>query len=209
MSEPSVEIEKLEKQLRQGDENALAKLFSIYHQRLWRIANFRMNNNLNKRLDPEDILQESYLEALKRIHYFTEDAFQSSFLWLRLIVHQTSIDIHRRHFGAQARDMRKEVAIEELRSPMSTTTSIAIQLVTSMTSPSQAASKHELMAHIETALSQMNSMDQEIIALRHFEELSNTEVASVLGIEQKTASIRYIRALRRLKSVLSNISGLF
>ena len=53
----------------------------------------------------------------------------------------------------------------------------------------------------------MDPLDREVLALRHFEELGNSEVAEVLGIQQKAASIRYVRALRRLKAILSQTPG--
>jgi len=56
---------------------------------------------------------------------------------------------------------------------------------------------------VQSAIEQMDSIDREVLALRHFEELSNSEVAETLGIEPKAASIRYIRALRRLKEILA------
>jgi RNA polymerase sigma-70 factor (ECF subfamily) len=71
-----------------------------------------------------------------------------------------------------------------------------------MTSPSQAAIRHELQARLHAALDEMNPLDREILALRHFEELSNNEVARVLEITPEAASKRYLRALRRLREIL-------
>ena len=62
---------------------------------------------------------------------------------------------------------------------------------------------------LEKAIESMEPIDQEVLALRHFEELTNSEVAEVLGIQQKAASIRYIRAVARLKDVLERMPGFF
>jgi len=54
----------------------------------------------------------------------------------------------------------------------------------------------------------MEPIDREIIALRHFEELTNAEVPEVMGLDSSTASKRYIRALKRLQVMLEHVPGL-
>ena len=199
----------LEEQLKAGRPEALAELFALHRDRLWRIVSFRMDKRLLTRLEPDDILQEAWLAADKRIDRFGRDGFESSFLWLRLIVNQTLVEAHRRHLEAQARDIRREVAVEGALYSQDTSVSLAIHLVASLTSPSLKAQKHELIELVQKAIAGLEPLDQEILALRHFEELTNAEAAQVLAIEPKAASIRYIRALRRLKTVLAGIPGFF
>ncbi len=201
------ETADLETRLRTGDEEALAALFERHKDRLWRIVHFRMAQILRQRLEPDDILQEAYLAASKRIKHFAKDGFESSFLWLRLIVTQTMIEAHRRHLGAQARDLRREIVIESVVYPQATSVSLAFCLVGSDTSPSQRASRQELFDRVAKTIATMEPLDQEVLALRHFEELTNKETAEVLGIEPKAASIRYVRALQRLRSILAEIPG--
>ena len=76
-------------------------------------------------------------------------------------------------------------------------------------SPSQLAMRAELLDQLEDALDSMDPIDREVLALRHFEELTNNEVAQVLDITKSAASNRYVRALGRLKSVLEEIPGFF
>ena len=106
------------------------------------------------------------------------------------------------------RDAGREVAIAG-NYPQATSASLAIHLVGDWTSPSQAAARGELLDKVQEAIASLNPMDQEILAMRHFEELTNNEVAQTLGIEAKAASIRYVRALKRLKDVLAAFPGLF
>ena len=136
-------------------------------------------------------------------------AFKSPLLWLRVIVQQTLIDVHRRHLGAQMRDAGREVPIYGRSFTQSTSASLAIQLVGDLTSPTRAAARGELLTMVQNAIEAMDPIDQEILALRHFEELTNSEAAEELGIQPKAASIRYVRALRRLKDILSSVPGLF
>jgi RNA polymerase sigma-70 factor (ECF subfamily) len=117
---------------------------------------------------------------------------------------QTLIDIHRRHLGAQGRDAAREVAIESWRFPVATSVSLASVLAGDLTSPSQAAMRDERAARLHQALEQMDEVDREVLALRHFEDLSNQEVAEALGISQKAASMRYVRALERLKQAMKD-----
>lgn len=178
-----------------------------------------MDDRLRGRVDADDVLQEAYLSAAQRLDHFGKrqqetnpskvggEGPMSLFVWLRLIVAQTLVDAHRRHLGAQMRDAGREVAIHAGPSPVKTSVSLAGCLLGKLTSPSQAAMRAELGAKLKDALAGMSQLDQEVIALRHFEHLSNTEVAEALAIEAKAASIRYVRAIKRLKEVLDTTPG--
>jgi RNA polymerase sigma-70 factor, ECF subfamily len=195
----------LMERLKRGDAQALGELFSRHRERLWRMVNFRLDPRLCHRLDADDVLQESYINASKRIEHVFADASASPFLWLRMIVTQTLIDLSRRHLGAQRRDAHREV--HGFDYPQATSTSLAACLAGNLTSPSQKAMRAEMAERLEQALEGMDPIDQEVLALRHFEELTNGEVARVLGIQEKAASIRYVRALKRLKDVLAQVPG--
>jgi len=199
--------DELVKRLRRGDAEALATAFSAYHDRLWRLVNFRLAPSLNGRVDAEDVLQESYLAAATRLKHFNENMSASAFVWLRLVVLQTLTDMQRKHLGAQMRDAYREVALPGGQWGPGSSASLAVQLAASLTSPSQAAIREETSRQLEMAIDGMSATDREILALRHFEELSNQEAAEVLGIEEKAASIRYVRAIKRLKDVLASLPG--
>ena len=188
------------------DPAALAEALAVHRPRLWRMVNFRLDRRLAGRVDPDDVLQESYLAAAKRIEHYAAGGFTSPFLWLRVVVRQTMIDIHRRHLLAQSRDAGREVAIFA-GYPQATSETLAIHLVGDWTSPSQAAVRVEMVDKVQAAIATMSPVDQEVLALRHFEELTNSEVAETLGIETKAASLRYVRALRRLKEILAELPG--
>ena len=197
--------------LKQGDDQALAELFSEHRHRLWRLVHFRLDRRLYGRVDADDILQEAYLDAADRIGQYIErpDNFASFFLWLRLIVSQTLGKVHRRHLGAQMRDAGREVSIHARRYPQATSISLAAHLLGHLTSPSQAAARAEISDNLQAAMEKMDPIDREVLALRHFEALTNGEAAEVLQIQQNAASMRYVRALGRLKDILSQIPGFF
>lgn len=196
-----------ESKVRECDEKELAKTFSEQRARLWQMINFRMDSRLSGRIDPDDVLQDAYLAACQRLKHFPTSNM-TMFVWVRSIVYQTIIDLHRHHIGAQARNAKKEVGIYRKAKHQASSISMALHLTAHLTSPSQAAIRAETFDKIEDIIAQMDPIDQEVLALRHFEELTNSEVAEVLGIQQKAASIRYIRALKRLKDIVLQVPGL-
>jgi RNA polymerase sigma-70 factor, ECF subfamily len=204
----SVGMEELERRLRGGDTQALAELFSRERERLWRVIHFRMAEPLRGRLEPDDVLQEAFLAASQRLKHYAESPATSPFIWLRMIVNQTLIDLHRQHLGAQKRDAAREVSLDSPPCAQATSASVAIQLIGAFTTPSGAAARADVLGLVQAAIEQMDPVDREVLALRHFEELTNSEVAEALGIEQKAASIRYVRALRRLKEILAQVPDL-
>lgn len=192
--------------VKSGDQQALAKLFSLHRDRLWQVINFRIDARLRGRVDADDILQEAYLDAAQRIQHYLDNSTQTFFIWLRLIANQTLIDVHRRHLGAQMRDASRDMSIHA-HYANATSMSIASQLLGHLASPSQVAMRDEVSLQLNQAIESMEPIDREVLALRHFEELTNSEVAEVLNIQQKAASIRYRRALKRLKEVLAKLPG--
>ena len=189
-----------------GDQQALAELFSLHRDRLWQVINFRLDSRLRGRVDADDILQEAYLDAAQRIKHYLDNSTHTFFVWLRLIANQTLIDVHRRHLGAQMRDASRDMSIHA-HYANATSMSIASQLLGNFASPSQAAMRDEISVQLDQAIESMEPIDREVLALRHFEELTNSEVAEVLNIQQKAASIRYRRALKRLKEILAKLPG--
>jgi RNA polymerase sigma-70 factor (ECF subfamily) len=117
--------------------------------------------------------------------------------------------VHRQHLGAKMRDAGQEVSLYRGALPQASSASLAEQLLGRMTSPSVAAVRAEMQLRLQEALNGMDATDREVLVLRHFEELSNGETAAVLGLQKSAASNRYIRALKRLKDVLSTTPGFF
>jgi RNA polymerase sigma-70 factor, ECF subfamily len=192
-----------------GDAAAVTELFSRYRKRLKRMVRLRLNRQLQGRLDDSDILQEALLEAAKRLPEYLADKPLPFFIWMRHITGQKLIDAHRRHLGAKIRDAGHEVSLHRGAMPAASSASLAAQLLGRLTSPSQAAIKAETRLRVQEVLNRMDPIDREVLALRHFEQLNNAEVAATLGINESTASSRYLRALKRLKDEVQQIPGLF
>ena len=192
-----------------GDPHALAELFARYRGRLRRMVRLRLDRRLSGRIDSDDVLQNAYLEARKRLGDFARDPQAMPFhLWLRLVTGQKLIDLHRFHLSARIRDAGLEVSLHRGALPQATSVSLAAQLFGRITSASRAAIRAEHKLILQEALNGMDPIDREVLTLRHFEHLSNDESALLLGLSKKAASNRYIRALKRLKEVLSSIPGM-
>lgn len=188
-----------------GDQAALNELFGRYRERLKRMVRLRLNRRLAGRVDDSDVLQEAYLEASRKLGDYLKDRPLPFFLWLRHLTGQKLIEVHRRHLGAEMRDAGREVSLHRGALPAANSMSLAAQLLGRLTSPSQAAVKAEMRIKLQQALNNLDPDDREILALRHFEQLSNVEAAQVLEIETSAASKRYLRALARLQKILREV----
>jgi RNA polymerase sigma-70 factor (ECF subfamily) len=191
-----------------GDQNALVELFDRHRDRLRRMIRLRLDRRLQGRIDPSDVLQEAQLDVLRRAAGYASDPKLPPFLWLRLITGQRLMALHRRHLGAQMRSAGQEIALHRGPMPQVTSVSLAELLLGRLTSPTQAAHRAEVRVLLQEALNGMEALDREVLTLRHFEELSNTEVAQLLGLSKTAASNRYIRALERLRELLAGIPGM-
>jgi RNA polymerase sigma-70 factor (ECF subfamily) len=188
-----------------GDERAVNELFARYRDRLRAMVRLRLNRRLQGRVDPSDVLQEAYLEISKGLADYLRAPTLPFFLWLRHITGQKLITVHRQHLGAQMRDADKEVSLYRGALPEASSASLANHLLGRITSVSQAAVRAELQIRVQEALASMEPLDREVLTLRHFETLTNAETATVLGIKKSAASNRYIRALERLRDILSGL----
>lgn len=193
--------------LRREGDPALAELFALHRPRLRRMVEVRMDDRVAGRVDPSDVLQEVFLDASRQLPAYLAGRPMPPFLWLRFLTAQRLMATHRHHLGTQMRDAKLEVSLDGPVWPSVCSESLSRHLVARLTPPSRAAAKIELRVRLREALEAMEPLDREILSLRHFEELSNNEVAQELGISKAAASNRYMRALGRLGKLLSGVSG--
>ena len=204
----SARVAVLMDRIRQGNRESFAELFSIFRPRLWRMIAFRLHPLLQRRIDADDVLQDAWLRSYDRFEHFLSDGVDLPFLWFRTVVNQTLVDLHRFHLGTRKRSAVREYSINKGWSGDSTCSSLAFGLHRSQQkSPSSTFRRLEDAKQLDQALCGMNEIDREVLALRHFEELSNSDTARVLNMSEQAASARYIRALARLKQVMETFGG--
>jgi RNA polymerase sigma-70 factor (ECF subfamily) len=188
---------------RAGDREALADLFQQDRDRLRRLVELRMDARLRGRVDASDVLQEAFLDATARFDSYLRRDELPLFLWLRLVVCERLAILHRRHLGTKMRDAGQEISLYRRPFPQASSAALASMLLGRLTSPSDAAIRAEQVIRVQVALNTLDAMDREVLALRHFEQLTRAETARALGISEEAGAKRYLRAMRRLKSVLA------
>jgi len=207
MDNNSAETARLLEQARAGDKEALSALFSQHRPRLRRMVELRLDRRLQARIDASDVMQEAHVEVVTRLNEYLSEPKYPLFLWLRLIVGERLLKLHRHHLGTQMRDAALEVSIYRGALPAASSAALAAQLLGKHTSPTQAAVRAERMMRLQEALNALDPMDREVLSLRHFEEMSLAETALSLGVEESAAAKRYIRAFKRLKATLADMPG--
>src|SRR5271167_3492 len=207
MDNNSADTTRLLEQARAGDQAALNEIFATHRARLRRMVEMRLDRRVQARIDASDVIQEAYVDVVSRLDEYLREPNYPLFLWLRLIVGERLLKLHRHHLGTQMRDAGLEVSIYRGALPAASSAALAAQLLGKHTSPTQAAVRAERLLRLQEALNTLDAMDREVLSLRHFEELSLAETALSLGIEESAAAKRYIRALKRLKATLANMPG--
>jgi len=202
------EVQQLIEAAKAGDELALASLFDRERPRLERMILLRLDRRLQRRIDPADVVQETYLAVREKFSQFAARGQLPFFVWVRMEATQKLVDVHRRHVGAQMRGIGQEVSLYAYADHLPAMDSgFAVQLIADLSTASEVAIRDELIAQVQNVLNLMEPMDREILVLRHFEDLSNVESALTLEISPTAASNRYVRALQRLKRVIESQPG--
>jgi len=207
MSDRPTDIDRLLQAADPQRRQLVSDLLERYRPQLRRMVGLRLDPRVARRIDASDVIQEAYTEVWRRLEAYLSNPKMPFFLWLRSIAAQSLLVLHRRHLGVRARDASREISLHSGLMPEATSAALAQQLLGRQTSPTKAARRAELKLRLEEALNAMQPMDREVLALRHFEQLTNTETAQTLGIDPSAASKRYVRALRRLKKSLAALGG--
>ena len=207
MSPPLGQIADLVARAAAGDREAIVELLERYRDRLRKMVALRLDPRLRGRVDASDVIQEGYLDAMKRLEEFVREPSVPFYIWLRFLVGQRVQEQHRRHLGTPGRSVGREVSIYRGAMPGASTGALAAQLMGKLTSPSQAALRAERKLRLQEALNRMDPLDREVLVLRHYEQMTNAEVAAALELDKSAASKRYTRALTRLKEILEAQAG--
>lgn len=182
-----------------ADDPAVWPILEDYRPRLRRAVDLRMDPMIRGRVDPSDVIQESYLEVRERLPSYRADPKMPFYVWVRFLTLQKLLQVRRRHVEVKQRDSRREVRLSPDPNASAVNSQIlARELIESQLSPSQIVSQKEQHRLLHDALEELPEIDREILALRHFEQLENQEIAQILGLSESAASHRHLRALKRL-----------
>jgi RNA polymerase sigma-70 factor (ECF subfamily) len=192
---------------RGGNLAAQEALFNQHRDRLRKMVDIRLDRRLQGRVDPSSLLQEAFQDVVRQLDEYPRDPRLPLFLWLRQVVGERLLAVHRQHLGSQVHDLSREVSLYHGALPQASSAALAAQLLGKHTSPSVAVLRAERIHALQEALNSLDETDREIVSLRHFEELSLSETALVLGIPEPATARRYIRALKRLREALADLPG--
>src|SRR5262245_49072515 len=197
------DTQELLAQARDGNDQALEQLLARHREPVRRMIDLRLDPAIVQRVDASDVVQEVLLEASRRFQDYLKAPSMPFHLWLRHIAKDHVIDAHRKHHQAKKRGVNREQPMHRPAWAEQSSLELANQLVDPELTPASAAVRQELERRLHVALGQLEEDDQEIILMRHFEQLSNQEVAAALDLTEAAASMRYLRAVRRLRDLLA------
>jgi len=185
-----------------GDAAAVNRLLERHRQAVHRMVQMRLDQKIRRRVDVSDVVQDVFVEASRRLKDYLQNPAMPFHLWLRHIAQDRIIDAHRRHRASAKRSVDRERALFAPAVGDQSSLDLAAQLRDGELTPAAAASQREMAKRVEAAISQLDDQDGEIVIMRHYEQLSNQEVAAALELSEPAASMRYLRAIRRLRKLL-------
>ena len=192
-----------------GDQSALAELFEQYRERLRRMVDLRMDRRVQGRVNASYVLQDAYVDLAAQLKNYANNHQLPFFIWMRRITGQRLAKTHREHLGAAKRNAALEVSLHRGPMPHATSFALASKLIGKATSAEDKLLRAERQMKLQEVLNAMDPDDREVLAMRHFEQLSMAEIAVILEISEGASGMRYLRALRRLKKELNQWPGLF
>ena len=189
---------------RQGDADAINQLLERHRVSVRRLVEMRLDRRVRQRVDVSDVVQDVMIEANGRLEKYLDDPTLAFHLWLRQIAWDRIIDTYRRHRVSAKRNMDREQPMTAAGNPDQSSVMLAAQLCDPSLTPAAKATQREIALQVEDAIEQLSDSDREVILMRHYEHLSNQEIAAALGLNDAAASMRYLRAVRRLRELFSD-----
>jgi RNA polymerase sigma-70 factor (ECF subfamily) len=185
---------------REGDHDAVNRLMDRHRDSLHRMVRCRLNQGVARRVDASDIVQDSLLTASRRLAEYLQSPKIPFHAWVRQIARDRLADVYRRELADKRNVGREQGTPAVGRSSLNPLAQASDHQLT----PAAALLRKEFAERFNAAVDQLEDDDREIILMRHSEQLSNSQAAEVLGLSEPAAGMRYLRALRKLKSVLGD-----
>jgi RNA polymerase sigma-70 factor (ECF subfamily) len=162
----------------------------------------RMDPRIRTRVDPSDVIQETFVAASQKMQTYCAEQPIPFYPWLRQIAWAKLVDLHDRHLLAAKRSVNREQHLQAGLSDQSALL-LADRLIGKTSSPSMGALRRELRQRVEKALSCLSTGEREVLLQRYVEDMSSKEIGAVLGISEAAVNMRHMRALERMRQLLS------
>ena len=189
-------------QAKDGDDDAINQLIERHRNALRHVVRMRLDKKIQRRVDVSDVVQDVLIEANRRLQRYLDDPVMPFHLWIRHIARDRIIDAHRRHRGSAKRSVDREQPMVIPGGFDQSSIILAAQLVDSEKTPAARTMEKELAKKVEEAITQLDDLDAEVIVMRHYEQLTNQEIAQALDLTEPAASMRYLRAVKRLREMM-------
>lgn len=180
-----------------------AEQFLEYRERLLALARRNLDPVLARRVTPEDIVQDTLSSACAKIDFFENRPDVPVYCKLRTILFQTITALERKHLQAAKRDAYKDVEVADGNDTATQAQLSWNMFADTVTGPVTRIARQDRYALLREIIAELPENDRTILELRHFDGLGNAECADLLEIEPKAASIRYVRALQKLRRKLA------
>ncbi|MEZ6136535.1 MAG: sigma-70 family RNA polymerase sigma factor [Pirellulaceae bacterium] len=203
MTDDKQATEQLLAEARTGDARAIDQLLDRHRDKLRRMIDLRLDKQIAQRVDVSDIVQEVLVEVNRRLEDYLANPIMDFHLWIRQIAKDRIIDAHRRHRVSAKRSVDREQGLVARGPVDQSTVNLAAQLCDPELTPAAAATQQELALHVQSAVDRLDERNREIILMRHYEQLSNQDIAQALDLTEPAASMRYLRALKKLRGLLA------
>jgi RNA polymerase sigma-70 factor (ECF subfamily) len=203
MPSHDAEIEALIERAAGGDKAARQELLLRHEQRLRQMIAVRLDHRLAARLDPSDVVQEVFADACRKLSDYLRRRPLPFYPWLRQLAWERLVKLHQRHIGARKRSVTRE---ENPGAALSDESALALaeRLSAPGPSPSSRLLREELSRRVRDALDRLAGNDREVLVMRYLEQLSTREIAAILGLSEGAVKVRHLRALERLRGLLSD-----
>lgn len=192
-----VDPEQMIVRARTDSIEALGPLLELYRNYVKLLARIEIGRRLQGKLDPSDLVQETFLDAHRQFHGFRGTDELQFVGWLRQILAGKVANLVRHYFGTQARDIRMERELDV--DVDNSTRHFGQQLIASLSTPSEQAVRRERAVLLADALAILPEHYREVIILRHLEELSFPDIARRMQRSQDSVEKLWLRALVQLR----------
>lgn len=199
--DPSRAITSWLAEARAGSNEALGKLFESCRSYLLLVANQELGADLQAKINPSDLVQETFLEAKQAFPRFEGASEAELMAWLRRILLNNLANVTRHYRGTRRRQLQRELGLNgnDVQEP--------IDLPAAAPSPSEQLLAREQAAALEAALARLPEHYRVVLQLRHQESRSFVEIGDALGRSADAARMLWARAVEQLREEMRNTHG--
>lgn len=201
------QTEDLLSNARAGDAEAIELLLDRHRESLHRMIALRLDQKIKRRVDVSDVVQDVMIEANRRLQDYLANPVMAFHLWVRQIAKDRIVDAHRRHRVSAKRSVDREQPLAQPGEVDQSTFELVAHLCDRELTPAAEATRRELAVQVQAAVASLDDRDRDMILMRHYEQLSNQEIAVALQLTEPAASMRYLRALKKLRAAIVMANG--